>query len=103
MESEFQQLIEHEAYLMKDARVIRAKKLKQREEEEIERRDRIKQEMKGKNGIIIMVPGILVGNIVPGILVGNIVPSTGNVGGKYSAEFQIFIVASYIYTCSYYN
>ena len=54
LESEFQQLIEHEAHLMKDARVIRAQKLKQKEQEEIERRTRIREEMKGKNGTIIM-------------------------------------------------
>ena len=35
---------------MKDARTIRAQKLKQREQDEIERMERIREEMKGKNG-----------------------------------------------------
>ena len=55
LESQFQDLIEHEAHQMKDARIIRAQKLKQMEEEEIKRKERMEQEMKGKNSTCMCV------------------------------------------------
>ena len=50
LESQFEELLEHEAKSMKDARVIRAQRLKELQKEDEEKRERMRKKFEGKTG-----------------------------------------------------
>ena len=53
LESQFEELLEHEAKSMKDARVIRAQRLKELQKEDEEKRERMRKKFEGKTEITI--------------------------------------------------